>query len=125
MLSRNAIFSVYNSEQLYEMQQLFELFYSAKDFQTFYKTACWARLHLNGGVFISAFTVAVMYREDCKYMTLPAIYEIYPNLFYSSTVIQEAQNIKMSKGSIPRTTVSRGISFRLSLGALSVGASES
>ncbi|XP_031829750.1 hexamerin 70c [Nomia melanderi] len=97
LLSRDAIFSMYNQEQLYEMQQLFELLYSAKDFQTFYKTACWARLNLNNGVFVSAFTVAVMYREDCKYMILPAIYEIYPNLFYSSNVIQDAQNIKMSK----------------------------
>ncbi|XP_043262180.1 arylphorin subunit alpha-like [Colletes gigas] len=98
LLSRNAIFSPFNSEQLQEMQALFELFTSAKDFQTFYKTASWARVYLNSGLFTTAFTVAVLYRNDCKYMRLPPIYEIYPNLFYASDVIQEAQNIKMARG---------------------------
>ncbi|XP_076652689.1 hexamerin 70c-like [Halictus rubicundus] len=98
LLNSKALFSLYNPENLYEMNQLFELFYSAKDFQTFYKTACWARLNVNDGVFVAAFTIAVFYRNDCKYMRLPAMYEIYPNLYYSLNVIQEAQNLKMSKG---------------------------
>ncbi|XP_076758109.1 hexamerin 70c [Xylocopa sonorina] len=97
-LSRSAIFTPSNSEQLYEMKMLFDLFYNAKDFQTFYKTACWARLHMNSGIFTSAFTVAVFYRNDCKYMRLPAIYEIYPQYFFDSSVIQEAQYLKMSRG---------------------------
>lgn len=97
-LARNAIFTPYNSEQLYEMRMLFDLFYSAKDFQTFYKTACFARLNMNDGMFTTAFTAAVFYRNDCKYMRLPAIYEIYPNLFFDSNVIQEAQYIKMTRG---------------------------
>ncbi|KAK1123770.1 hypothetical protein K0M31_008465 [Melipona bicolor] len=98
-LARDAIFTPFNSEQKYEMKMLFELFYNAKDFQTFYKTASWARIQMNNGMFTSAFTVAVLYRNDCKYMKLPAIYEIYPNYFFDSGVIQEAQNLKMSRGS--------------------------
>lgn len=98
-LAQDAIFTPFNSEQKYEMKMLFELFYNAKDFQTFYKTASWARLYMNNGMFTSAFTVAVLYRNDCRYMRLPAIYEIYPNYFFDSGVIQEAQNLKMSRGS--------------------------
>ncbi|KAM0731828.1 Arylphorin subunit alpha [Formica fusca] len=98
MLSRNAIYSPYYEEHREEMKILFKLFYSAKDFQTFYKTASWARLHLNDGVFTSAFTIAVFYRPDCKYMKLPAPYEIYPNLYFDNDVIQQAHDIKMMRG---------------------------
>ncbi|XP_025160733.1 arylphorin subunit alpha isoform X2 [Harpegnathos saltator] len=98
MLQRNAIFSPYYEEHREEVKMLFKLFYCAKDFQTFYKTAAWARLHLNDGVFTSAFSVAVFYRPDCKYMRVPAPYEIYPNLYFDSNVIQEAHRIKMTRG---------------------------
>ncbi|XP_053995675.1 arylphorin subunit alpha-like [Hylaeus anthracinus] len=98
LLSRNAVYTTYNYEHRMEMKMLFEVFYSAKDFQTFYKTACWARINVNPGVFTTAFTVAVFYRNDCKYMKLPPIYEIYPNLFFSSKVIQDAQDFKMGQG---------------------------
>ncbi|XP_068985274.1 hexamerin-like [Bombus flavifrons] len=97
-LVRDAIFTPFNTEHMYEMRMLFELFYNAKDFQTFYKTACWARLRMNSDMFTTAFSVAVFYRSDCKYMRLPAIYEIYPNYFFDSSVIQEAQYLKMSQG---------------------------
>lgn len=98
-LVRDAIFTPFNTEHMYEMRMLFELFYNAKDFQTFYKTACWARLRMNSDMFTTAFSVAVFYRSDCKYLRLPAIYEIYPNFFFDSSVIQEAQYLKMSQGS--------------------------
>lgn len=102
MLSRNAIYSPYYEEHREEMKLLFKLFYYAKDFQTFYKTAAWARLYLNDGIFTSAFTIAVFYRPDCKYMRLPAPYEIYPNLYFDSNVIQQAHDIKMTRGKSSR-----------------------
>ncbi|XP_011255341.2 arylphorin subunit alpha [Camponotus floridanus] len=110
VLSRNAIFSPYYEEHREEVKIVFKLFFSAKDFQTFYKTACWARLHLNDGVFTSAFTTAVFYRPDCKHMKLPAPYEIYPNLFFDNNVIQRARDIKMMHGVRP-TNVDNGDSY--------------
>lgn len=101
MLSRDAIYSPYYEEHREEMKLLFKLFYNANDFQTFYKTAAWARLYINDGVFTSAFTVAVFYRPDCKYMRLPAPYEIYPNLYFDNSVIQQAHSIKMTHGKSP------------------------
>jgi len=105
MLSRNALYSPYYEEHREEMKLLFKLFYYAKDFQTFYKTAAWARLYINDGIFTSAFTIAVFYRPDCKYMRLPAPYEVYPNLYFDSNVIQQAHDIKMTRGKMTRDNV--------------------
>lgn len=105
MLHRDAIYSPYYEEHREEVKILFKLFYYAKDFQTFYKTAAWARLHLNSGVFTSAFSVAVFYRPDCKYMRVPAPYEIYPNLYFDSNVIQDAHSFKMTRGNVSRREI--------------------
>lgn len=86
MLKKDALFTYYKQEQREEMMMLYRLFYFAKDFNTFYKTACWARLHMNPGMFTTAFTTAVIYRDDTKFIRLPAIYEIYPNMFFDSKV---------------------------------------
>ena len=86
MLKKDAIFTYYNQEMREEMMLLYRLFYFAKDFNTFYKTACWARIYLNPALFTTAFTTAVIYRDDTKYIRLPAIYEIYPNMFFDSKV---------------------------------------
>lgn len=95
MLHRNALFSVYNKEHASELRSIFRLFYSAKDFSTFYKTAAWARYYLNHGAFVTALSTAVMYRPDCKYIVLPPMYEVYPHLFFGNEYIQAAQNYKM------------------------------
>ena len=97
-LRRDAIFSPYYREHREECRALFNLFYYAKDFQTFYKTACWARLHMNEGTFICAFTTAVLYRNDTRNMRLPEMWETYPYLFFDAKTIQQAQRIKMARG---------------------------
>ncbi|XP_029035149.2 hexamerin-like isoform X2 [Osmia bicornis bicornis] len=97
-LARGAISNQYNREQRFETHLLFDLFYAAKDFETFYKTACFARIFMNDGMFTTAFTAAVKYRSDCQCVGLPMISEIYPNLFFESRAIQQAQNIKMTRG---------------------------
>ena len=98
MLQRGALFSVYYKEHRDEVLSLFRLFYSAKDFQTFYKVACWARYYMNEGLFITALTTAIMYRPDTMYIQLPPFYEVYPNYFFDAEIIQEAHHIKMMSG---------------------------
>ncbi|NP_001153417.1 hexamerin 83 precursor [Nasonia vitripennis] len=97
-LAKDALFTYYKQEHREEMMLLYRLFYFAKDFTTFYKTACWARIHINPGMFTAAFTTAVIYREDTKHIRLPAIYEIYPNLFFDAKVIRDAHRLKMTRG---------------------------
>lgn len=97
-LNRDAIFSPYYREHREECRALYNMFYYAKDFTSFYKTACWARLHMNEGTFICALSAAIMYRNDTKFMRMPELYETYPYMYFDAKVIQEAQRIKMARG---------------------------
>lgn len=97
-LPRGEIFTLHVDRQLKEVVTVFHMLYYAKDFETFIKTACWMRLHLNEGMFVYALTVAVRHREDCKGIVLPPPYEIYPYYFVRADVIQKAYLLKMKKG---------------------------
>lgn len=80
-----------------EAKALFELLYSAKDYETFYNTCCWAREHINEYMFIYTLNAAVLHRPDCSGMKLPPIYEILPQYFFNSEVIEKAERIKMQE----------------------------
>lgn len=71
------------------------MLYHAKDWDTFYKVACWAREYVNEGMFVYAVHVAVLHRDDMQGMILPPIYEIYPYFFVNSEVIDKAYQLKM------------------------------
>ncbi|XP_011308418.1 arylphorin subunit alpha [Fopius arisanus] len=101
MLRRDALFSVFYEEHREELVVLFKMLYTAKDFMTFYKTACWCRLYMNKGMFITALHTAVLFRPDCKGIMLPPMYEVYPDLFFDNTVLNEARRIKMMTGTKP------------------------
>lgn len=72
------------------------MFYYAKDYDTFYKVAVWARNYVNEGVFLYSFSVALTHREDTYGVILPPIYEIYPYYFFPSEVIHQAQEYKQT-----------------------------
>lgn len=94
MLPKGAIFSIFYKDHLKEAIALFKLFYYAKDFDTFYKTAVWARNNVNEGMFVYAFSVAVIHRDDTFGMVLPPIYEVWPHYFFSPEYINKAQEFK-------------------------------
>ncbi|CAB3234013.1 unnamed protein product [Arctia plantaginis] len=98
VLPRGEIFTLHIDRQLKEVVTIFHMLYYAKDFTTFFKTACWMRLHLNEGMFAYALTVAVRHREDCRGIILPSPYEIYPYYFVRADVIQKAYLLKMKRG---------------------------
>ena len=95
-LPKHHIFSIYNEEHREQAIALFNVFYYAKDWDTFYKSVAWARFNVNEGMFIYAITVAVTHRKDMEGMILPPVYEICPYYFVSSEVIQKAHNHKMT-----------------------------
>nr|AAX14951.1 arylphorin hexamerin-like protein 2 [Romalea microptera] len=103
-LPRGEVFSVFYEKHYYQARALFELFYFAKDYDTFYKTAVWARQHLNEGMFVYSFTVAVLHREDTKDVTLPPPYEIYPQFFVNAEVIQKAYDARLQGQSSSKET---------------------
>ncbi|KAJ8972027.1 hypothetical protein NQ314_000410 [Rhamnusium bicolor] len=72
------------------------MFYYAKTYETFYNTAVWAKHYLNEGLFLYAYSVAVVHRPDMTDVILPPIYEIYPYYFYNVEVIQKAYFYKQT-----------------------------
>lgn len=97
MLPQGEVFSILNEKHKEEVISLFDVFYYAKDFDTFYNTAAWARVHVNAGQFVYALSVAVIHREDTRGLVLPPPYEIYPQLFVDTEVIQKAYESRMYK----------------------------
>lgn len=95
MLPRGELSSLYYPKLQKETEALFRLFYYAKDFDTFYKTALWARVFMNEMQFGEALYTAVMLREDTKFLQLPPPYEIYPYGFFNSEVLEKAHHAKL------------------------------
>lgn len=95
LLGFDEIFTVLNEAQREEVTALFNVFYYAKDWDTFYKSMVWARFHVNEGMFVYALTTAILHRKDFVGIELPAVYEIYPYYFFHSEVIQKAHQYKM------------------------------
>lgn len=94
LIGRDEVFNIYNPEHRNQVIGLFHVFYYAKDWDVFHKSAVWARFHVNEGQFIYALTVALVHRNDLQGLELPAIYEIYPQYFFNSDVIRRAQSLK-------------------------------
>ncbi|KAG5332240.1 HEXA protein, partial [Acromyrmex heyeri] len=73
----------------------FRVLYSAKDFDTFYNTAVWARFHINESMYVYVLGVAVIHRPDTNNILLPPIYEVFPHYFFNEDVLHKAYRIAM------------------------------
>ncbi|XP_061402771.1 larval serum protein 1 beta chain-like [Musca vetustissima] len=70
---------------------LFNFFYYAKDWDVFQRNVCWARMHVNEGMFVHALTLAIIHRDDFVGLMLPYIYEIFPQHFFDSRFVYAAE----------------------------------
>lgn len=95
MLPKHVPFSEYTYQHLEQAIALFKLFYYAKDFETFYRTAVVMRKFVNEPMFVYSLSVAVVHRTDTYGIVLPPIYETYPWFFFNTEAIQEAYKHKM------------------------------
>ncbi|XP_063628133.1 arylphorin subunit alpha-like [Cydia splendana] len=91
-------FSVFYDEMREEAIALFKLFYYAKDFETFYKTAVFARVHFNNGQFLYALFTAMYQRPDTDTLVVSAPYEMYPQYFVNTKTFLKAYRTKMQNG---------------------------
>nr|AFP55241.1 arylphorin [Cerura vinula] len=90
-------FSVFHERQRDEAIALFKLFYYAKDFETFYKTAVFAKILLNEQQFYYALYIAVIQRPDTNGIVLPAPYEAYPGFFVNQDTLNKIFATKQSE----------------------------
>ncbi|EAT33748.1 AAEL013983-PA [Aedes aegypti] len=94
-LPKGEIFTIYNEDYIKQTYLLFNFFYNAADWETFYKNVIWARENINEGMFIYALTMATFHRPDLRGIVLPAIYEIYPYYFFNTDMVHKAMYKKL------------------------------
>ncbi|XP_077293805.1 hexamerin 70b-like [Arctopsyche grandis] len=95
MVPKGRNFAITNRTMMYDAEALYELFYHAKDWETFYNTACWAREFINEQLYVYALSIALIHRPDTYKMMLPLIHEIQPHYFFTNDVMQKAYYAKM------------------------------
>lgn len=93
LIGLDELFSVYNMEHLEQVKSLFELLYYTNTWDGFYKSLVWARFNVNEGQFIYALTMALIHKPDLQGLMLPPIYELRPQLFFGSDVIERGQSL--------------------------------
>ncbi|XP_055855263.1 larval serum protein 1 beta chain-like [Episyrphus balteatus] len=91
LLPKDEFFSVVNKYHIQQAQGLFHFFFQAKDWETLIDNIVWARINCNQGMFVYALNLAVIHRPDMKGIILPSIYEIFPQMFFNSKLIMQAE----------------------------------
>ncbi|XP_037927947.1 arylphorin subunit A4-like [Teleopsis dalmanni] len=91
LLPKGEFFGAFAKTHHKQAWGLFNFFYYAKDWETFMHNVAWARIHVNEGMFVYALTLAVIHRPDFEGLILPMIYEIFPQYFFNSKFIYEAE----------------------------------
>lgn len=93
LIPRGVPFTFLEGSHKFEAVTLFHVLFSAKDYQTFYKTAVWARQHVNEFLFVHVLTVVVLNRHDTQGIVIPPLYEIFPSFFNNAEIMTTAQRI--------------------------------
>ncbi|XP_026725388.1 arylphorin subunit alpha-like isoform X2 [Trichoplusia ni] len=93
MLAKGEIFTEYDPNHMDELKIIYEVMFYAKDFDTFYKAAAWARQNVNCGLYVNAIYLTMQSRKDTERLIIPAPYELLPNYFIEKDVIKQAASI--------------------------------
>ncbi|XP_008558555.1 hexamerin [Microplitis demolitor] len=88
-------FSMTISQLRKEVSMLTRMLLGAKNYSVFFKTAAWARIHVNEHQFIMAFITALLQHPETQGVIPPALYEILPQHYFDARVIHEAQNVRI------------------------------
>ncbi|EDW48913.1 GM11568 [Drosophila sechellia] len=91
LLPKGEFFGALVKHHAKQARGLFNFFYYAKDWETFAANVAFARMHFNEGMFVYALTLAVIHRDDFHGLVLPAIHEIFPQFFFNSKFVMEAE----------------------------------
>lgn len=97
LIGPDEVFTIYNPVHRDQTIALFQLLYSAKNWESLCNSLVWARFNVNAGQFIYTLSALVAHDQDLKGVVLPAIYEIDPHFFFPAEVINCAAML-MGKG---------------------------
>lgn len=93
LVPRGVPFTVLLPQHRFEVEILFNILYSAKDYSTFYKTAVYFREHINEGIYVYVLSTAILHHKDTQGVVVPPIYEIFPSYFHNGEIMNTAQRI--------------------------------
>ncbi|CAG9788678.1 unnamed protein product [Diatraea saccharalis] len=88
-------FTIFNEKMRHQAKALYDVFYYAKDFDTFYYSASWARANVNPYMFTYVFYIAVIQRADTASLILPPFYEVVPEYYVNHDVFTKIYYGKM------------------------------
>ncbi|KAH8360357.1 hypothetical protein KR200_002502 [Drosophila serrata] len=89
-------FTIYNQldeEMPQNMLGVYRFLVLARDWTSFQRNACYARIHFHPILFVNALQIAVRQRRDTEDLRLPAMFEVLPQLYFEKEVILAAQEI--------------------------------
>ncbi|KAF9789112.1 hypothetical protein SFRURICE_005714 [Spodoptera frugiperda] len=93
VLPRAVPFSVLESEHKFEAVTLYNVLYSAKDYDTFYKAAVYFRERVNENLFAYVLGVVIVNRPDTKGIYIPRLHEVFPSFYNNGEILTTAQRI--------------------------------
>lgn len=93
ILPRGVPFSVLEPTHVFEAKLVYNVLYSAKDCDTFYKTAVFLRNKINEGLFVYVLSVVILHHPSTQGIVIPPIYDIFPSFFHNTEVLTTAQRI--------------------------------
>nr|P22327.1 RecName: Full=Acidic juvenile hormone-suppressible protein 1; Short=AJHSP1; Flags: Precursor [Trichoplusia ni] len=86
-------FSILEDEHKFEVVTLFNVLHSAKDYDTFYKTAVYVRDRVNPDLFSYVLSAVIVNRPDTKGIYIPRVFEIFPSYFNNGEIMTTAARI--------------------------------
>ncbi|SPP77023.1 blast:Larval serum protein 1 gamma chain [Drosophila guanche] len=89
----------YNPQYPEHYQQslgLYYFFYHTRDWITLWQNICWARVHVNPGMFLQALSQVLLKREDYQALVMPKIYELWPEAFHNEVTVRSARNFNFA-----------------------------
>ncbi|XP_022208252.2 larval serum protein 1 gamma chain [Drosophila obscura] len=75
---------------------LFYFFYHTRDWITLWQNICWARVHVNPGLFLHALSQVLLKREDYQALVMPKIYELWPESYHNEATVRSARNFNFA-----------------------------
>jgi hypothetical protein len=99
---RGKAFSLMRERNIVTTKALFDFFDTMKDWNTVAMNLMWARRNVNEYQFWHLMTLLVTHNRHMTNIVLPAGYEVFPNLFFTNDVMDQAlrglltQNIRLN-----------------------------
>nr|AAA19801.1 hexamerin [Galleria mellonella] len=100
---RGVPFTVLESVHRFEISVYYSLLYSAKTYDTFYKTAVFLRQHVNENLFVNVLSVVILHRSDTQDIRIPPIYDVFPSYFHNGEIYDDSPKNNYSWSTNVRT----------------------